>query len=1061
MPSIRRYGPALVQPQVSPRPELGRGREQTFAAFQQVFEGANAFIRPAVEQVQTARGEQEALASVDETGPEFGLERRRPETAIDLVLGNQAQPSARNILTGQGARRPGPTNENASILEAFQGELVPGLANIDYSQIGTRDDPLDPDVIGNLNGVIRQLGPGIDVRVTSGGQPPAGAAGPGERTGSDRHDHGSAADIVLMRDGNAVTPAQEPELYEQFFNLAAPHFPGMGHYDWGVHVGGGSTAFWGPDTTGATADPRFARAAAAGRRGAYFTAQVADGAGAADYELRVLNENTFEPRMPFTVRDIAFNHAADRVIGARAQSALEEGMRIAQARADGDLTVLREEMARVQSRVMAELPKELPGLATELQATYERSRLVAERQAIDLAQRRVFQQQETALSGAVDATMQEAERLALTGGTAAELADHMAQATDMLAQFGPREGFEIAGRVYPPDPTRAGTMTADALASNMATISTGSRRLMIEADFMRSGAPGQYVEEFRNQVFAGNSPLPAGESLDLLRTLQSRANTTESARRTAAEAERRRLEQGMSDTINAYVSMGDAGVPVAIPQEERARIISALSPFPDLQREARLEFAVADAQVQTHGMSGDQLMGYVERIRGDMTGAVERGELDLAGAAIIGSLQDRISQVQDAVTAETIGLPMIEQLIASGGTADEVDYDGLREQAAGNADVLNAIAEVEAFHRDVETMGNMSAAEREAVLENGRQAMAELAATGEGYGASALITQRVTERLSEWSEHRREMAGRDPVQFANSIGVDLSSFEGVETMTGVGTVLTQRINALSPHTAMEGFDTTVPLTRAEIEGISDIFLTSSRPQRVEFLGMISELGEDQAMAVFESIGQSEPVLYAAGAVYSMGNQQAAGVILRGAVDTRLEGGSPLDVATSRERVLAPLLTSDMIAGEGIAQLDATALAYARGLAIAAGGRAITANDIEEGYGIALGRQADGTGGLAETRYGPTLLPPGWDERRTSRAIRAIDDEQLTQIARGLVVDRFDRVFSAESLERSIEGLRPSPDNPYVLVPIDADGNVFLTDDGNVRGVLTFDLSEFP
>jgi hypothetical protein len=90
-----------------------------------------------------------------------------------------------------------------------------------------------------------------------------------------------------------------------------------------------------------------------------------------------------------------------------------------------------------------------------------------------------------------------------------------------------------------------------------------------------------------------------------------------------------------------------------------------------------------------------------------------------------------------------------------------------------------------------------------------------------------------------------------------------------------------------------------------------------------------------------------------------------------------------------------------------------------------------------------------------------LLPPGWDERRTSRAIRAIDDEQLTQIARGLVVDRFDRVFSAESLERSIEGLRPSPDNPYVLVPIDADGNVFLTDDGNVRGVLTFDLSEFP
>ena len=242
--------------------------------------------------------------------------------------------------------------------------------------------------------------------------------------------------------------------------------------------------------------------------------------------------------------------------------------------------------------------------------------------------------------------------------------------------------------------------------------------------------------------------------------------------------------------------------------------------------------------------------------------------------------------------------------------------------------------------------------------------------------------------------------------------------------------------------------------------ISEVFQNSSRGQRAAFVGAVAEMGEDQAMAVFSRIGQSEPVIYAAGAVYTMGNQQAAGVILRGAVDTRLDGGSSTDLETAREVALGPLLEADMIAPEGIRDLDTTALAYARGLALAEGGRAIEASDLETGYQIALGQQADGTGGMAETRYGTTLLPPSWDRRRLNRAIGGITDEALTQIARGMVMDRQGRPFTADTLERTIEGLRPSPDDPYVLVPTDAEGNVFLTDDGNQRGVLTFDLREF-
>ena len=75
------------------------------------------------------------------------------------------------------------------------------------------------------------------------------------------------ADVVLLRNGKPVTPDQDPALYERFFEAAAPYFPGMGHYSWGVHVGGGGTAFWGPDKSAATANPQFAAAARRGRQG--------------------------------------------------------------------------------------------------------------------------------------------------------------------------------------------------------------------------------------------------------------------------------------------------------------------------------------------------------------------------------------------------------------------------------------------------------------------------------------------------------------------------------------------------------------------------------------------------------------------------------------------------------------------------------------------------------------------------------------------------------------------------------------------------------------------------
>jgi len=136
---------------------------------------------------------------------------------------------------------------------------------IDATTGKIRDKPLAPDVTKKMSAAVAAMGPGIGIMVTSGGQDPIGTPG-GQRTGSTRHDHGDAADIVLMRDGQPVTPEEDPALYMQFFeNAAAAGFTGIGHYGGFVHVGGGSEAAWGPDKTSRTLDPFFAEAIRRGR----------------------------------------------------------------------------------------------------------------------------------------------------------------------------------------------------------------------------------------------------------------------------------------------------------------------------------------------------------------------------------------------------------------------------------------------------------------------------------------------------------------------------------------------------------------------------------------------------------------------------------------------------------------------------------------------------------------------------------------------------------------------------------------------------------------------------
>lgn len=149
-----------------------------------------------------------------------------------------------------------------------------GVKFIDRTQGKVRHLPVQPVVKSQIAAAAKATGDNIAIELVSGGQPTKEEAAAlrakgvkgALRTGSTRHDHGNAADIVLVVNGKRVLPSENPELYAKFFeNAAAAGMTGLGHYSWGVHVGGGSEVAWGPDRRSRTIDPVFAAAIQRGR----------------------------------------------------------------------------------------------------------------------------------------------------------------------------------------------------------------------------------------------------------------------------------------------------------------------------------------------------------------------------------------------------------------------------------------------------------------------------------------------------------------------------------------------------------------------------------------------------------------------------------------------------------------------------------------------------------------------------------------------------------------------------------------------------------------------------
>lgn len=145
--------------------------------------------------------------------------------------------------------------------------------NIGYELGGTRILPLSKSYVQTVAGVVRAIDPSLNVIITSAAQPTKGMAAltGGSRTGSTRHDvdshgEGHTADFVLSVGGKRILPGENKELYAHVIEeMAAAGFTGIGHYAWGIHVGRGKPAFWGPSTGAADADPVFKAAYDKGR----------------------------------------------------------------------------------------------------------------------------------------------------------------------------------------------------------------------------------------------------------------------------------------------------------------------------------------------------------------------------------------------------------------------------------------------------------------------------------------------------------------------------------------------------------------------------------------------------------------------------------------------------------------------------------------------------------------------------------------------------------------------------------------------------------------------------
>jgi len=1102
MANVRRYGPSRVDPMVQgPQPVLD-GEARAMAGFASVLGAASDFLRPAAMEVRKRQAETDLLGEVETGGPSWEV-RSQEAASAGTIAGLDARPvQGPNLPTAQKPPRPkarpnlaqGAAGGGAAPVTAANATFIlPGFLGMgDKTPGARRNRGLTDEYMATVSAIVAgSLGKGWDVRVKSGGQysenqlkqmaAARGITNPvdiakfvnARRTGSTRHDvhdHGKSgtADFVLSYNGKDVTPDQNKKAYAKLFRAAAPYFPGIGHYGWGVHIGGGNEMFWGPNTRGQDHDEfngdltllaavREGRAAG-GRK--YGQTRVEVGPVAAgpdgnfipqmpDMELVSTGGASFERRLPFTYYDAAFNEAAERVIGARARQALYSGASIAAMEAGGDLGALNQQMDALRSQVMGDLPASMTGLAIDMETEFETQRGVAVRQAIGQIEKKTIAGQTEAFNMAVDAANEQAQWLALSGASTSEIQGHLVRTQRQLAQFGPREAFTFNGVDYPADRARAGIMSVAQMGAQMQAMGDASAEMMIRGDFERSTAKGAFVSEMRKEIFAGRSPLPPGQALQLLGQLEVGVRAEQAQKEAAARAAAATLKKHTTETINPYVSMTEAGAPIAIPAEERAAILADLEGYPALQREAEVAFATADAAVATHGMTGGELSAYINSQKTQLQAAAERGEIDDEATAVILQLEHKLKELQKGITADMTGVNTILDATVEGTVLDEIDWAGMEAQAAGKPELLEQIAQAKTVYDTIGDMTDLTADQRDDAMTAIQERLNDLAAEGKGYGKEGVFIGEVLGKLDEWSTNLTEMARSDATSFAKAKGIEVIPLDG-ETTGDLGAQVAQRVLDVSLAAEGEGVLTPVPLDAAEktrLKGLLDDTELSATA-RIEFLEGLAELPMEQSTAVLEALGGNG--MYAiAGSMARLGRTQDAEVMLFG-TESDLTIPNKIDRHTIRQEVAGAAIAAGYFAVGTLSRVEDIAEHYAIGFAARDNKAEVEDKHMQMGYEVAFGMDsATKAGGVYNSNFGPVILPDKWTTEVFNNAMGVASNPQFLEIGLGAQpFDTYGKPIPFGQFMGLVGQMNPVPGNQYKFFPADDFGNTFIYEDGS-------------
>lgn len=775
--------------------------------------------------------------------------------------------------------------------------------------------------------------------------------------------------------------------------------------------------------------------------------------------LEAYETGSFEMRNPLTIRNQAFNTTGERLITNRAMQRFEEGLRDVQTRS-GSVQQLETNIAEFQAQFFGEMP-DIPGLRTRFVSQFERAEATMRRAAVNRASRAAAAQHRAAAREAVDLVESEVERTALTTGTETEVAAVVTEGAELVASYGPREAFTAGGVQFPPDPNRSGVLRESQVEDTIRGMRETAEETFLRAQILQTESPMQLAQEFQEEVFSGQSDLPADQALRLLGSLQSQARTRENQRLQAERDAERALAEAAEEALNPYVIAGENGIPIAIPEAERAAILEGVSGNPTLRATVERELAVADAIVDLGSLDRAGQISYIEDLfaQFEATPGVSADE-----ARLIQELAPRLTALRGALDEEQIGVPAAEQAINSGMLLDEETLANMRVQAAGVPELEQAVDQIEAAQEIITNGEPLTGVQREEQMNAMEDALMALSVRGGRVGAAAVRQLDALEGAREYWDAQAETAASDATRFAARNGIELEPFPSGEdaSIADVGAVITARVTQLQPHTSRVGVNYPVPISASEREVISDIFQGANNATRVAFLQGFSDLPRGQREAIFNALGQDNPQILAASRV-STTAPNASRAILAG-VGANI--GRPATVVQQVEQQqLAPITMAGILPPQELEAIRDTALAYATGMAVREGLSEISPAHLEDGYNLALGADDEGNGGLEEIRtpgmirgrsFGVTILPTGVTGEQVGEMLQALTPERILEIAGGPIEDAYGNAFNPDRLLNNVAGFRPVSEG--VFAPFDANGGYFAVPSSEA-GILLFNLED--